>query len=118
MEACVGPTGAAFLHWLAPIIASFFPWPALIAMVLLLTPFRSSLSSFAAGFADLPRAVTAIKMAGMKINIDPTKAKELDPVVQPKDWDFDRMVDRGKAEGWSKFEAVTRRCSPMLTRPL
>jgi hypothetical protein len=35
MEACMGPMGAAFLHWLAPIVASFFPWPALIALVLL-----------------------------------------------------------------------------------
>jgi hypothetical protein len=122
MEACVGPTGAAFLHWLAPIIASFFPWPALIAMVLLLTPFRSSLSSFAAGFADLPRAVTAIKMAGMKINLDPTKAKELlsfsTEVVYS---DFDRMVDREveKLKVWSKFEAVIEKAlKPMLDTPL
>lgn len=95
MEACLGPIGAGFLHWLAPIIASFFPWPALIALILLLTPFRSSLSSFAAGFAELPRAVTAIKLAGMKINLDPSKAKELLSISSEVVFsDFERVVDR------------------------
>src|SRR5271169_4921952 len=92
MEACVGPTSAAFLKWLAPIIASFFPWPALIALLLLLSPFRRSLSSFVSGFAELPRAVTAIQLAGMKINLDPSKAKELLSISSEVVFsDFDRM---------------------------
>lgn len=122
MEACLGPIGAGFLHWLAPIIASFFPWPALIALILLLTPFRSSLSSFAAGFAELPRAVTAIKLAGMKINLDPSKAKELLSISSEVVFsDFERVVDREveKLKVWGKFEAVIEKAlKPMLDESL
>jgi hypothetical protein len=122
MEACVGPTSAAFLKWLAPIIASFFPWPALIALLLLLGPFRRSLSSFVSGFAELPRAVTAIQLAGMKINLDPSKAKELLSISSEVVFsDFDRMVDREveKLKVWSKFESVIEKAlKPLLDTTL
>ena len=122
MEACMGPMGAAFLHWFAPIIASFFPWPALIALVLLLTPFRNSLSSFAAGFAELPRAVTAIQLSGMRINLDPTKAKELLSISSEVVFsEFDRMIDREveKLKVWIKFEAVIEKAlKPLLDSAL
>lgn len=122
MAACVGPTGAAFLHWLAPIIASFFPWPALIAIVLLLPPFRNSLGSFAAGFATLPRAVTAINLAGMKINLDPNKAKELLSISSEVVFsDFDRVVDREveKLKVWDKFKVVIEKAlKPLIDNSL
>jgi hypothetical protein len=109
MEACFGTAGAAFLHWVAPVLASFFPWPILVLIVLFFSPVRSALGSFATSFAELPRAVTAINVAGLKINLDPSKAKELLTISSEVVFaNFERVIDREveRLKIWEKFEAV------------
>lgn len=109
MAGCVGIGWSAFVHWLAPVVASFFPWPALILFIMSLRPVRQGLSNFAISFAELPRAVTAIKMAGLKINLDPGKAKELLSITSEVVYaDFERVIDREveKLKVWPKFEQV------------
>jgi hypothetical protein len=111
MEACFGPTGYAFLHWLAGVISSFAPWPALILILLAFPSVRNGIGTFAGSFAELPRTVTAVKMAGMKINLDPNRAKELlsisSEVVLS---DFERVIDGElrRLKAWDKFEAVIK----------
>ncbi|GIQ75961.1 hypothetical protein [Bradyrhizobium sp. RD5-C2] len=109
MAECIGTGWWAIVQWVAPIISSFFPWPALILAILVSPPVRRSLSNFAIAFAELPRAVTAIKMAGLKINLDPGKAKELLSITSEVVYaDFERVIDREveKQKIWSKFEQV------------
>lgn len=109
MAECIGTGWWAFVQWLAPIISSFFPWPAIILLILALAPVRRGLSNFAIAFAELPRAVTAIKMAGLKINLDPGKAKELLSITSEVVYaDFERVIDREveKQKVWPKFEQV------------
>lgn len=109
MGECVGCCLDGFLQWIAPIIASFFPWPALILFLLLFGPVREGLASFAASIGNLPRAVTAINVAGLKINLDPAKAKEVlaisrEVVIE----DFDRAIGREveKLKLWPEFKNV------------
>lgn len=109
MPACDIPFWAPLLHWAAPIVASFFPWPILILVVLFFSPVRTALNSFVTGFAALPRAVTAINVAGMKINLDPSKAKELLTLSSEVVYaDFNRVIDREveRLKIWPMFEKV------------
>jgi hypothetical protein len=109
MLECVGPVGFAFLHWLAAIIASLFPWPILILIVLFYSPVRDAINTFITSFAALPRAVTAINIAGMKINLDPTKAKELLTISSEVVFaNFNRVIDREveRLKIWKMFEGV------------
>jgi hypothetical protein len=109
MPACNLPSWEAVLHWAAPIVASFFPWPILILIVLFFSPVRTALNSFITGFAALPRAITAINVAGMKINLDPSKAKELLTLSSEVVYaDFNRVVDREveRLKIWQMFEKV------------
>ncbi|MBO4227395.1 hypothetical protein [Bradyrhizobium neotropicale] len=112
MAACFGATGADFVHWLGGLITAFVPWPALILILLAFRSVRTGVGNFAGSFAELPRAVTAINMAGMKINLDPGRARELlsisSEVVQT---DFERVVDADVRRGkiWDKFETVIQK---------
>jgi hypothetical protein len=109
MEACWGPFWVSFFQWLSPVIASLFPWPILVLIVLFLSPVRSALNSFVTGFAALPRAVTAINVAGLKINLDPSKAKELLTISGEVVFaNFNRVVDREveRLKIWKMFETV------------
>jgi hypothetical protein len=112
MEACLGLTWYAFWHWLGAIVASFAPWPALILILLAFRSVRSGIGSFVSALAELPRTVTAFKMAGMKINLDPSRAKELltfsSEVVRN---DFERVIDNEirRAKVWDKFETVIQK---------
>jgi hypothetical protein len=109
MAQCIGTGGWAFVQWFASILASFAPWPALILIILALPSVRRGLSNFAIAFAEMPRAVTAIKMAGLKINLDPGKAKELLSITSEVVYaDFERVIDREveKQKVWPKFEQV------------
>lgn len=112
MDACFGVTGAAFLHWLSGIIAAFVPWPALILILLAFRSVRTGIGNFAGSLGELPRAVTAINMAGLKINLDPTRAKELQAISSEVVLiNFERVVDaevrRGKI--WDKFDRVIQK---------
>jgi len=94
METCFAPIWFAFAHWLGGIIASFAPWPGLILIVLAFPSVRHGIGTFVGTLAELPRTVTAIKMAGMKINLDPSRAKELlsnssEVVLR----DFERVIE-------------------------
>jgi len=120
MESCFGVTGSAFVHWLGEIITSFAPWPALILILLAIPSVRAGFGSFVNSLAALPRAVTAINMAGMKINLDPGRAKELlsisSQVVQT---DFERVVDAEvrRLSVWDKFESVIHKGLATLIDP-
>lgn len=112
MLACFGPTGYAFLHWLAGIIASFAPWPALILILLTFRSVRGGISTFVGSLAELPRTVTAVKMAGMKINLDPSRAKELLTLSsEVVTGDFERVIDGEvrRVRAWDKFESVIQK---------
>jgi hypothetical protein len=122
MEECFGPAGAAFLQWLAPIVSSFFPWPILLLIVLFSRPTRSALGNFATNFAALPRAVTAINVAGLKINLDPHKAREVLAISSEVVFtDFERVIDHQieMLKVWDKFEAVIDKAlKPMIDQSL
>ncbi|APG06860.1 hypothetical protein BKD09_00835 [Bradyrhizobium japonicum] len=118
MTACDWPNLISFLSWLAPILSSFFPWPFLILVALFASPIRNALNTFVVGFASLPRAVTAINIAGMKINLDPAKAKALLSISsEVVSANFDRAVDREveRLKIWDKFEVVIKKAlEPMI----
>ncbi len=122
MTACEWPSLTSFLSWLAPIVSSFFPWPFLILVVLFLSPIRDALNTFVAGFASLPRAVTAINVAGLKLNLDPAKAKEVLSVSSELvNANFDRVVgsEVERLKIWSKFESVVKKAlDPIVDQAL
>lgn len=109
MSICEWTTWAALFHWLSPIVTSFFPWPFIVLVILFLSPVRTALNTFVEGFAALPRSVTAINLAGLKIKLDPSNAKQLltlsSEVVTS---DFNRVVDREveRLKIWGMFETV------------
>lgn len=90
--------------------------------MLFLSPVRTAIGSFVSGFAQLPRAITAINVAGLKINLDPGKAKELLSVSKEVVFnDFERVIDREveRLKIWSKFEGVIEKTlRPLINQEL
>jgi hypothetical protein len=122
MPACDVPSWGAFLQWVSPIVASLFPWPVLILVVLFFSPVRTALNTFITGFAALPHAVTAINVAGMKINLDPSKAKELLTISSEVVYaNFSRVIDREveRLKIWQMFEKVIDQAlKPLINQSL
>jgi hypothetical protein len=120
MEACFGVTGYALLHWLAGITASFAPWPAMILILLAFPSVRGGIGTFVSSIAELPRTVTAIKLAGMKIDMDPSRAKEVlaissEVVLR----NFERVIDgeTRRVKVWDKFDSVIQKGLMTLIDP-